>query len=154
MKNMDFIIKHLWCIALIPWLVTLIFAYFGCSQIYRSMQVKTFEPVPAHIENFQKDHRMGDRRREKIYTYDLFWTYNGQEYTKHVYHSSERPNPELTQIYVNANNTDVAVHNSLYYFVSAIKTFLFGLMALVLGFVFFKKCYPIGKNIQRREREQ
>ncbi len=132
----------------------IVFVVFLCLLLMQVLQLgpalmsKDYIPVPGYISDVNiSDTRYNKISKKVTYEYTIHWTYEGQDYEKKNYSLNEKPDENISEVWIKKDNSDVMLYGSKEL---TRQTFMFGAMASVF-FVIWLIMYKMSESIEYNE---
>ncbi|WP_035765594.1 hypothetical protein [Butyrivibrio sp. NC2002] len=91
---------------------TMFFCFVGFLSLSTSYVTRDYQSVPAYISDITAHEVWRKQGPRTEYEYKVHWIYEGQEYTKQMSDIGDKPNEQLSEVWINSDNTDMVINNS------------------------------------------
>lgn len=132
----------------------IVFVVFLCLLLMQILQLgsaimsRDYISVPGYISDVNISDTGYNKITKKVtYEYTVHWTYEGQEYVKKKYSLNEKPDKNVSEVWIKKDNSDVMLYGSKEL---TIQTFIFGGMASIF-FIIWLLMYKMSESIEYNE---
>ncbi|MBE5858654.1 MAG: hypothetical protein E7301_00800 [Butyrivibrio sp.] len=139
--------KNIYRIYLIT--IAIFFGFVSIIMFYTGIRTNDYEPVPAYISDITSREVLRKQGIRTEYDYIVHWIYDGKEYHRTLRNQITEPDQNLSEVWINEDNTDMSVSESDSSLKSAVSLILIAIICFLLWLQLFrkaKKIIPVSKE--------